>query len=254
MGTELNLYTCLIYALFILAGVTFVSLLFVKAPYGRYARAGWGPMLNSKVAWIIQESPSVIAFAVFFFMGEDSTRIVPLVFFFVWQLHYIYRTYIYPFRLKGARKNASLVTAGLAFLFTILNSYINARYLTHFVVLYTQDWLIDPRFIIGIFLFFTGLAINFQSDNILINLRRSGGVEYGIPQGGLFQYVSCPNYLGEIMEWTGWAIATWSLPGLCFAVWTFANLFPRALSHHKWYLEKFPDYPKERTAIIPFIT
>jgi 3-oxo-5-alpha-steroid 4-dehydrogenase 1 len=249
--SELNFHSYLVFALFLLAGVTFISLLFVRAPYGRYARAGWGPMLNSKVAWIIQESPSVLAFFIFFFLGERSNQAVPLIFLCIWQLHYIYRTYIYPFRLKGNKKNASLATATLAFLFTTINSYINARSLTHFNEGYTTCWLTDPRFMIGITIFFTGLIINFHSDNILINLRKKTDSGYGIPVGGLFKYVSCPNYFGEILEWTGWAVATWSLPGLCFAVWTFANLFPRALSHHRWYIDNFPDYPEGRKAIIP---
>lgn len=74
-----------------------------------------------------------------------------------------------------------------------------------------------------------------------------------IPSGGLYRFVSCPNYLGEIIEWSGWALATWSLGGLSFAVWTAANLLPRAISHHKWYRSRFPDYPPKRLAILPFI-
>jgi len=69
----------------------------------------------------------------------------------------------------------------------------------------------------------------------------------------MYRYVSCPNYLGEILEWAAWAVLTWSLVGLVFAIWTGANLIPRALAHHKWYQEKFPDYPKDRKAIIPFL-
>lgn len=30
--------------------------------------------------------------------------------------------------------------------------------------------------------------------------------------GGMFQYVSGANFFGEILEWTGFAIASWSLP------------------------------------------
>jgi len=74
-----------------------------------------------------------------------------------------------------------------------------------------------------------------------------------IPHRGLFKYISCPNYFGEILEWTGWAIATWSIPGLAFAVFTFANLAPRAFSNHNWYKEKFSNYPEKRKALIPFI-
>ncbi|MHA1224721.1 MAG: hypothetical protein ACTSP3_15975 [Candidatus Heimdallarchaeaceae archaeon] len=51
----------------------------------------------------------------------------------------------------------------------------------------------------------------------------------------------------------GWAIAVWSWPAFLFAMWTLANLLPRAKSNHDWYKDKFPDYPKERKAIIPFI-
>ena len=46
-------------------------------------------------------------------------------------------------------------------------------------------------------------------------------------------------------------MATWSLPGLAFAVWTVANLMPRARAHHKWYGNYFPDYPQERKALVP---
>jgi protein-S-isoprenylcysteine O-methyltransferase Ste14 len=63
--------------------------------------------------------------------------------------------------------------------------------------------------------------------------------------------VSSPNYLGEITIWLGWALATWSLPGLAFAFWTVANLLPRARANHTWYRQTFPDYPAERKALIP---
>jgi len=46
---------------------------------------------------------------------------------------------------------------------------------------------------------------------------------------------------------------TMNIGSLSFFIWTFINLVPRALSHHKWYHHKFSDYPKERKAIIPKI-
>ncbi|MEX2589838.1 MAG: hypothetical protein WD334_06510, partial [Chitinophagales bacterium] len=73
------------------------------------------------------------------------------------------------------------------------------------------------------------------------------------PNGGLFRYVSSPNLFGEIIEWTGWALMTWSMPTLSFAIWTWANLLPRALDHHRWYNSYFKEYPKERKAVIPFV-
>ena len=65
--------------------------------------------------------------------------------------------------------------------------------------------------------------------------------------------MSCPNYLGEIVEWCGWALATWSLAGLAFALYTAATLRPRALNHHSWYRQRFPDYPPERRALVPYV-
>jgi protein-S-isoprenylcysteine O-methyltransferase Ste14 len=83
-------------------------------------------------------------------------------------------------------------------------------------------------------------------------MRREADGAYVVPRGILFRRVSCPNYLGELIQWCGWAVATWSLAGLTFAVWTAANLVPRAHAHHRWYRERFPDYPPERRALLPF--
>ena len=102
-------------------------------------------------------------------------------------------------------------------------------------------------------IFFTGFIINISSDNILFKLRKDGKGEYSIPNGKLFNYISCPNYLGEILEWLGWAIMVLSFAGFSFFVWTLANLIPRALSTHKWYNQKFQDYPKDRKALLPYL-
>ena len=75
----------------------------------------------------------------------------------------------------------------------------------------------------------------------------------GLITDGFFARTRNPNYLGEILEWTGWAVATWSLPGLMFALYTAANLVPRARANHKWYRETFRDYPPERKAVLPLL-
>ena len=100
--------------------------------------------------------------------------------------------------------------------------------------------------------FLSGMVIHFHSDAQLRELRNNHGSAYQIPRAGLFKYVSCPNYLGEIIEWLGWGLLIWSWAGLAFALFTIANLGPRAISHHKWYREHFPDYPTRRRALIPF--
>ena len=105
----------------------------------------------------------------------------------------------------------------------------------------------------GLALFAAGYFINQQSDHILLNLRKPGETGYRVPHGGLYRYVSCPNYLGELIEWSGFALLTWSPGALMFVIWTAANLVPRARTHHAWYKERFPDYPPERRAILPWL-
>jgi steroid 5-alpha reductase family enzyme len=107
--------------------------------------------------------------------------------------------------------------------------------------------------LLGLGLWALGVGINLQSDQILFGLRRPGETGYRIPQGGLYRFVSCPNYLGELIEWTGFAIAVASPAAWTFVVWTAANLVPRAVAHHRWYRERFADYPTERKALVPFL-
>ncbi len=145
----------------------------------------------------------------------------------------------------------TLAIALLGMLFNTGNGYLNGRWLFTLSGGYPISWLADPRFLLGLALFLAGLSVNTQADRALRQLRRPGESGYKIPQGGLFRWISCPNYLGEMIEWIGWAIATWSWPGLAFAVWVAANLVPRAQAHHRWYHEHFPDYPPERKALLP---
>ncbi|MCX7912842.1 MAG: 3-oxo-5-alpha-steroid 4-dehydrogenase [Dehalococcoidales bacterium] len=143
-----------------------------------------------------------------------------------------------------------VVIIGFGFIFNIMNGYLNGRYIFTFASAYTNSWLADPRFITGLAVFIIGFIINRGADRTLRDLRRTDD-GYRIPSGGLYRWISCPNYLGEILTWLGWALATWSLPGLAFAVWTAANLVPRARSHHTWYRKHFPDYPPDRKALLP---
>jgi protein-S-isoprenylcysteine O-methyltransferase Ste14 len=170
----------------------------------------------------------------------------------MWLSHYVHRTFVYPFSLPaGGRPLPTLIVAS-GFAFNVLNAVVNAGWIGT-VGAYATSWLADPRFVSGCVVFVAGGAINRRADRALRGLRTAGERGYKIPRGGLYEWVSCPNYLGEILEWGGWALATWSQAGLAFAVYTVANLAPRAWSHHRWYREQFPDYPAERRALIPRI-
>lgn len=245
------LYTILLFAELILAPLVFILLFFITAPYGRFVRKGWGAAISSRAAWIIMESPSlVIPIVLIMFSGPEAGPIILLA---IWLTHYFHRSVIYPFRISDPEKPFSLIILSWGFLFNLMNSYINFRFITAFANRYGVSWFTDWKFIAGFGLFVCGFVINKHSDAILRGLRSGGKSGYSIPQGGLYRWVSAPNYLGEIIEWGGWALLTWSLPGLAFVLFTIANLFPRALKNHKWYKEYFSSYPEERKAIIPYI-
>ncbi len=198
------------------------------------------------------ELPAVLVFSYFFLTGHQEKTLVAWSFLTFWLFHYLHRSIIFPFRQKTKGKRMPIVIMLSAIFFNFVNGYLNGHYLGS-LSFYSLSWFYDARFIGGFTVLIIGLAINWHSDTILINLRNPDEQGYKIPYGGLFQRVSCPNYLGEIIEWSGFALMTWSLPALSFVLWTMANLVPRALAHHKWYHQTFEDYPKERKAIIPFV-
>jgi len=248
------LYTWAVIGVVVLGTVSFVLLMFISAPYGRHVRPGWGPTLNARVLWIIMEAPSPISFAVVYFMSDNAFKPVPLVLLGLYMLHYVYRSFIYPFRMTGGHKKEPILTGLLAIVFNTANGSTNAFAITELSPhLMSTSWFTDPRFLVGIAVFFTGYAINQHSDSILLNLRKPGETDYKIPYGGFYRFVSSPNYFGEIVEWIGFAIAAWTVPAWVFAWFTATNLVPRSLSNHRWYHEKFDDYPEERRAIIPFV-
>ena len=171
----------------------------------------------------------------------------------MWQGHYLYRAFVFPFLLsRGARAwPVSVVAMGASF--NLVNAALNGRWLFSLSPGYAEDWLADPRFVVGGLLFVGGFVVHLRADQQLRALRVPGETGYRVPRGGFYRWVSCPNYLGEVVQWSGFALATWSLPGLSFALWTVANLLPRAIAHHRWYRREFADYPKERRAVIPWV-
>jgi hypothetical protein len=210
-------------------------------------------MIDNRLGWFLYESPSLIIFVTLLLTGGKSFNSPLLVFFSIWTLHYINRSIIFPLRTHTKGKKVPVLIVFSAIFFNTINAGLNGYWLGYVGPDYPDTWLTDPRFIIGAIVFITGLFINQFADKKLISLRKGGKTGYFIPRGGLFNYISCPNFFGEIVEWTGFAIMAWNFPALSFAVWTAANLIPRAISHHRWYKEYFKDYPKNRKAVIPFL-
>jgi steroid 5-alpha reductase family enzyme len=248
-----SLFNALVYAWIALAAITFIALFFVSAPYGRFIRQNWGPQIPNWLGWIIMELPSPTLLVYFTVTGGGEKNIVIWFLMTLWVLHYIHRTFIYPFRIASRNKRMPFLVALMAIFFNIGNSFLNGYYLGNFAGELHDYSFFSITFLIGLVLFFAGSFINIQSDQILMDLRKNTKTGYAIPNGGLFRFVSCPNYFGEIIEWLGFAIMVAGLPAFSFFIWTFANLVPRALDNHKWYKQNFKDYPPERKAVFPYI-
>lgn len=245
-------YKTVCYIWLTLAVIVFLILIFVKAPYGRHKTKGWGVEISAKKGWIIMESIPAVLLTVMLVLGHNRDFVV-LFFWAIWTAHYVNRAWAWPNRAKLEEKLMPLSVVILAVIFNTINCLLNGIWLFDLSGGYELSWVTDPRFIFGGVIFFFGMILNIKSDDILFSLRDDGSTGYKIPRGGLFEKVSSPNYLGEIIEWIGFAIATWSLAGFTFAIWTFCNLAPRAFAHHRWYKEEFSDYPEDRKALIPFV-
>ncbi|XP_076863882.1 3-oxo-5-alpha-steroid 4-dehydrogenase 1 [Brachyhypopomus gauderio] len=250
---ELYVLDCLSYFMILMAFVTCLALFFENVPYGRYASSKYGFPVSVRAAWFIQELPAfIVPLALVLWTSSSKTMFLPnQLLLGMYFCHYFQRTFIYPFLIRGG-KPTPFVSFALAFVFCIYNGYLQARYLSHYAE-FPPGWVTHPCFITGSCLWFIGWVINIHSDHILRNLRAPGEKGYKIPRGGMFEYVSGANFLGEITEWSGFALAGHSVHSAAFALFTAIVLSSRAAAHHKWYLMKFEDYPKPRKALIPFI-
>ena len=199
--------------------------------------------------------------------------------------HYFNRSLVSPLRTPSrSRSHISVNVSGAVF--NLANGFSIGAYLSSpsahafLAGAYTR-----PLFFVGVAIWATGFVGNILHDETLLNIRRKAkakreatgtGEYYGIPQGMLYGLVSFPNYLCEWFEWSGFALSAAALPAISLSqlsIWSLAHkgipetvtppwifavsevllMLPRAYRGHQWYLEKFPDYPKQRKAVVPFI-
>ena len=232
----------------------FVALYYVRAGYGVFYSAKWGPSFPNRWGWVLMESPVFVAMTLLWLFSERTWQAVPLVFFLFFQTHYFIRSFVFPCLIRGkGRMPIAIVAMGA--LFNTMNAFMQGGWIFYFSPAYPTSWFLTPQFIVGTLLFFFGMAVNQHSDAIIRGLRQPGDTRHYIPQGGMFRYVSSANYFGELVEWIGFAVLTWSLSGAVFAWWTFANLAPRADAIRRRYETEFGDEFRSlhRKRIIPFI-
>lgn len=251
-----DIFYTVCYTMIGLAVVVFLCLQKVTAGYGMAYSPKWGPAVPNRLGWVLMEAPVFFAMLALWLCsprrGEPALIVMACLFLF----HYFQRSFIFPLLIKGKSKMPlAIILMGITF--NLVNAYMIGGWLFYVAPAdrYPASWLCSPLFILGTVVFFAGMAINWHSDHIIRHLRKPGDTRHYIPRGGMFRYVTSANYFGEVVEWAGYAILTWSLPGLVFVIWTFANLGPRAKSLHARYVSEFGDeYVRlKRFYILPFI-
>lgn len=248
---------------FVFAALTILgSALSPQTPYGRFGHDRWGIALNPKFGWWLMEIPATAVFLWFYLSSPARGQLMPMILAGIWLLHYGNRGWFFPLSIRVApgRKSTFSITIVLSGMFvTAIHGYMNATWFTSLGSHLTADWLKDPRFWLGLAVYLGGFGLIVHSEAVVRNLRprdpaqRDASSPYRIPYGGGYRLVSSPTYLGELTAWTGFSIMTWGLPGLVILLISAGNLIPRALATHKWYQDKFSDYPTNRKAIFPYV-
>ena len=113
--------------------------MFLQAPYGKHNRPGWGPTIS------------------------------PFLF------HYFHKTCIYPLCLHNKHNNKSKTNYGgfpvsmamMAFVFNLLNAYLQARWVSQYKD-YEGEWWFWLRFFVGLVVFLGGMGVNIWSDRVLV--------------------------------------------------------------------------------------
>ncbi len=253
-----EIYNGVLIAMSVMAVIVFISLQFVEAGYGVARTKKWGPAINNRLGWVVMEAPVFLAMAALWWWSDRSGVAVLTVMAAIFEVHYFQRSFIFPCLIRGkSLMPLSVILMGITF--NMLNAYMIGGWLFYVspADYYGSglEWLASPWFIVGAAVFFAGMYINLQSDYIIRHLRKEGDTGHYIPYGGMFRYVSSANYLGEFMEWCGYALLTCSWAGAVFALWTFANLAPRARKLRGRYAKQFGEEFTSlgRKAILPFV-
>lgn len=107
--------------------------------------------------------------------------------------------------------------------------------------------------LLGVLIFVLAEVGNGVTHLQLRNLRPPGTKTRRVPRGGLFNYVSCPNYTCEILAWVGFSLLTGSIGSWIFTLVGAGQMFLWAQKKHQRYRKEFTDYPRSRKVLIPFV-
>lgn len=172
----------------------------------------------------------------------------------LWSLHFARRTLESAFLHRYTRTVSVADTAG-----EYVYYWGFAAWIAWTVA--SRTYHLPPQWALGLGcgIFTVAEVGNFYSHVLLARLRPNASeTARRIPRGFLFERVSCPHYLFEILSWVGFSIATQTLGGLAFTALGAGILVGWATKRHRAYLVEFDgkdgreQYPARRRILVPF--
>jgi 3-oxo-5-alpha-steroid 4-dehydrogenase 1 len=225
----------------------------LTASYGRHhSKSSIMPNVNGKLGWMCMELVSPATILLFFqtYKLRGPSLSTGHVLLGLWLIHYINRSVLTVVLSPGMKSSRLDIVLSSVFF-----NLVNASWVGYdLALLNAETFTVSLKTMVGLVMFILGMAVNISSDyHLQSERRRKGGAgdQYILSEWGLYKYIVSPNYAGEVVEWTGYAImlrreSVWS-----FVVWTICNLGPRARSNLAWYKEKFGDKVGNRKGMIP---
>jgi len=214
-----------------------------------------GPQISWKGVFLTEYFGPLALYTLLYFQpsiiyGQTRERsFVQILAFYCWSAHYLKREFETLFIHRFSHGTMPLLNLFKNCMYYWGNALFVAYFVNH--PLYTPP---SNRLVaIGFALFLANEIGNLATHIILMNLRPPGTRERRIPKGFLFEYISCPNYFCEIMAWIGFSIMTQTLTAYIFTLLGAAQMLVWAQKKHSQYRKEFPDYPRSRKILIPFI-
>ena len=251
---QLWIHLGLVGACLILSVINIIVQFLKPIPYGRHDKEiGNFPRIPARISFAVSQFiPGILIFTLTYFLQRNFNHPPNIVMYCLFIIHYINRSIVDGIASRHSKRKVSLWIPVVATLANTLFHFVNAQFIGE--AQYCNGYYFDPRFIIGLIFFITGFILNRVADGQLIALRPDYKDDnYQIPKAATFYLISCPNYLGEAMEWFGWSLLTWSISGFVWFLFSLSTFIPRARQNHKWYNDNFNDYPGKRKALLPFI-
>lgn len=201
--------------------------------------------IKSKIGMIIIYFPSLFLFLIYILNSNIYFNKVN-IYYILNVLHYLKRLIevIFVHKYSGSIDFMTI--------FSISFMYFTNSILSSYLINMVPNYYYNKNMInIGIVLFFIGEYINGYHHYLLSKLRINNEKTYIKPIYGLFKYIYCPHYLGEIIARIGCCLFSQNLLCMIFETLTFVYLFTRANNTLIWYEDKF-EKNKNIKRIIPF--